>query len=109
MTSPTRRPRFTEIDTHAVIGRLVLDTTESLRLWSDGLMKIEDMFDEGNGDEIEMTVENRGAVVRIGRRQRLTWTPPNGDPEVWFGINTREVYLRVWHDGSVSIEGQVDR
>ena len=53
---------------------------------------------------VEMTVENRGAAVRLRRNERLVW----GD-RIWYGYVTRYVELRVWHDGSISVEAEEDR
>ena len=92
------------------IGTLTLETAKSVYLWDQGHRTLEECFDliVASGD-IEMTVENRGTVVLLGRRERLVWTQPNGDVQTWYGAYTSTVELRVWHDGSVTVEREADR
>lgn len=58
----------------------------------------------GTGSAAVRSRWNRGAVVRLRRYQRLLY-----DGRTWYGVDFREVTLRVWHDGSVSVEGEIDR
>jgi hypothetical protein len=106
------------VDRNAVIGSLVRDGTDAFGMqdYDEGYQDLEDILfgvamatGKAMRKVIEMTIENRGAVVRLQRTQRLTWTPPVGEPMVWYGLFEREVTLRVWHDGSVTIESEVER
>lgn len=102
-----------------MIGLLVRESTDAMGMedYDEGYQDLEDIpfgitLHGGSPDlseTIEMTIENRGAVVRLKRNQRLTWTPPVGEPMVWYGLFVRQVVLRVWHDGSVTVEAEVER
>ncbi len=100
------------LDRNAVIGCLVREGVDVLdmQLYNEGLVDLEDMGWglPANGRSmrrtIEMTIENRGAAVHLKPRQRLVWSPPKGEPRIWYGLDYRYIELRVWHDGSVSIE-----
>jgi hypothetical protein len=105
-------------DRNAAIGSLVREGTDVFGMedYDEGYQDLEDVpfgLAVTTGEPMrrvyEMTIENRGAVVRLTRRQRLTWTPPVGEPQIWYGLFHREVELRVWHDGSVSVETVVER
>lgn len=109
---------MSEIDRNAVIGSLVREGTDSVGMqdYHEGYQDLEDVpfgVAVATGKIMrrvyEMTIENRGAVVRLSPRQRLTWTPPVGEPKVWYGLFDRQVELRVWHDGSVTVEAEVER
>lgn len=69
----------------------------------DATVSIE-MLDWHHVRTIEMTVENRGAAVQLRRSERLVW-----DDLIWYGAWTRYVELRVWHDGSITVEAEVNR
>lgn len=93
----------------AVVTTATVESTDGLDLWDEGLVNLENLgwghrYNGVGRRDIELTVENRGAVVRLRRNQRLL----HGG-RTWYGADFREVTLRVWHDGSVSVEGEVER
>jgi hypothetical protein len=100
-------------DRNAVIGSLVREGTDAFGMqdYHEGYQDLEDIpfgVAVATGKPMrrvyEMTIENRGAVVTLNRRQRLVWTPPVGEPRTWYGLDYRHIELRVWHDGSVTVE-----
>lgn len=94
----------------APIGTLVVERGQGLDLYRDGLWSLDQCFLGVLAHRtIDMTVNNRGAVVRLRRNERLVWTPQRGDQLTWYGMDVREVTLRVWHDASVTVEHEVDR
>lgn len=67
-------------------------------LFHDGLCSIENLCWEPVRS-VEMTIDNRGAAVALRRKQRLVW-----GEKVWYGLDYSYVELRVWHDGSITVE-----
>lgn len=107
-------------DRNQQVGTLVVEGTVWLSQYLEGAAAIEDLGwgsgapREGGGyadlrRPITMTIENRGAAVSLRRFERLVWTPERGEQKIWYGVDFRYVELRVWHDGSVSVEEERDR
>jgi hypothetical protein len=88
----------------------VVESTEGMDLWAEGLVALENLgwglnaYGSPKKTVVELTVENRGLVARLRRNQRLVW-----DDRIWYGVDFRQVTLRVWHDGSISVEYEVER
>lgn len=87
------------IETSPWSGREILEAVEGENAHTD-VERLTFLADR----TVTMTVENRGAVIRLRRNQRAVW----GDRQ-WLGLDYRLIELRVWHDGSVSIEREVER
>lgn len=94
---------------------LVVERTDWLDQHLQGISEIHDLawgqsyYGQGTREIEEMTIDNRGAAVRLRRRERLVWTPPRGEQKIWYGIEFRYVVLRMWHDGSVTVETELER
>lgn len=95
-------------DTHTAIGSLVVERTRWLHQYNGGYSDIHDLAWEPVR-QIEMTIENRGAAVRLKRTHRLVWTDALGEKRIFYGVEFRYVELRVWHDGSVTVEDRWER
>lgn len=106
------------LDRNAVIGSLVREGVDGfdMQCYEEGFQDLEALawgVSLSSGTPLrrtyEMTIENRGAVVRLSQRQRLLWTPPVGESRIWYGLFDRQIELRVWHDGSVTVENEIER
>lgn len=96
------------VDTHAPVGSVVIERTVWMHQYNGGYSDIHDLAWEPVR-AIEMTIENRGAATYLKRNHRVVWTDARGEERIFYGRDYRYVELRVWHDGSVTVEEKWER